>query len=184
VIDLLPSGFQGGYVNAIRGTKQAGTVSTDGTLAGDHAAVWQGTTASFQDLTPPGYNSANIRGISGADMVGFAIPNSEVPSSDFPHLHAVRWVAGKATDLNPDIAPYSFATNSDGHTQVGFYRNTVDDDAFACMWSGTKKSFVNLHALLPAEFKFSAATGVNGKVITGWAERADSSTVGVIWRLP
>lgn len=182
VVNLLPAGASSGLVEAIEGGVEYGSVYFPGADF-SHAAKWEGTAASYQDLNPAGYDGSSISGASATDRVGIALRSVD-PDVD---QHAFRWAGNTGFDLHPGSAWFSRASATDGITQVGFYIPTSDFPyrARACLWHGTAASFVDLHALLPPEYEISEATGVSGKTVSGWASAASGEhPVPVIWVLP
>ena len=180
VVDLLPTGAIGGGADAVLNGVEAGHVTlTSGNNS--HAAIWHGTAASFQDLNPAGFASSFIRGMSVSDMVGWGAPGSSANNPE----HALRWVNGVATDLNPANIFASRALATDGKIQVGLYReNSSDLVGRACYWTGKANTFIDLNALLPPPYVNSEAWAIDGKFICGIAFDAHETPVAVMWKLP
>lgn len=181
VLDLLPAGAEKGHAFAVRNGVQAGSVAAPG--AKSHAAIWHGASSSFQDVNPAGFQSSGIAAISDKDYVGSGLPVGALPVGSVSPSHALRWVGTQVIDLHPAGMLASFASATDGKTQVGAYTKDSNTLFRACLWRGSSSSFVDLHALLPPYYYQSQATGVQGKTVYGWALKPDT-WVAVTWKLP
>jgi hypothetical protein len=153
---LHPSGFYGSQAFAVSGNSQAG-VATAATGSPSHAALWNGTAASYVDLHPGGFplnSSSEARGFSGNTQVGYA--------GD----HAGLWTgtAGSFVDLNPPGFTSSGAEGVSGNIQVGGGSGPATVGGHALLWTGTAASFVDLH---PPGYAVSDAFGVSGNTEVG-----------------
>lgn len=88
-VDLtLPGVYSGSNALAIARGQEAGYVGVAGT---NHAAIWSGTAASFQDLGPGGTTASELQGTNGVQQVGDV---SFMPGSGGllpPDHHAAIW---------------------------------------------------------------------------------------------
>jgi hypothetical protein len=155
---LHPPGFYGSQAFAVSGSSQAG-VTTAATGSPSHAALWNGTAASYVDLHPGGLplnSSSEARGVSGNTQVGYA------------GYHAGLWTGTAASfvDLNPPGYAESHAFGVSGNTEVGVGISNTDSQDHALLWHGTAASYVDLH---PAGFVTSEARGASGNTQVGSA---------------
>lgn len=74
-------------------------------------------------------------------------------------------------DLSPPGIRRGQALDTDGEVQVGWVRLLFrPEEGMACLWRGSAATFVNLHDLLPLQFIWSEATGIDANgVIYGTA---------------
>lgn len=126
-----------------------------------HAALWNGTAASRVDLNPANAKeSAAFAGYS-SQQVGYA----QIDGQD----HAILWngAADKYVDLNPACADMSYAHAIFENYQAGYVYRSDDPEIFsrAWLWEGSAEKYVDLHELLPPEYIFSQAWGV--EVVNG-----------------
>lgn len=190
-VDFLPPGFVGGKIYALGDGLQAGSAYRSGETS--HPGIWTGTPDSFQDMTPSGFVGGAIKDVSGQQMVGFGVPEGQQPipegTEDYAGPlcgHALLWEgpAPDAVDLHPASAFSSFASGTDGYTQVGYYCVAPRNDlGRACLWHGSDATFVDLHAALPSRYLNSRATAVSGKTVYGWAT-GEGAPIPVVWHLP
>lgn len=170
VTNLSPSGAGANYGSTARGV--SGGQQVGGTyLVTDnknHASLWNGTAASWVNLSPPGAKSSYANGISGGQQVGWAIMVAYQPS------HAILWsgTAASWVDLNPPGASGSVASSVSDGQQAG--RAIFGGVPYASIWSGTATSWVNLN---PTGANRSEVLGISngqqvGYVTVGGVDRA------------
>lgn len=129
-------------------------------MIGDCAILWRGTADSWVNLNPAGVNSSTAFGVSGGEQVG----SVQIVSED----HAALWhgSAESFVDLNPPLGELSgsYARGVYAGQQVGYVyvrqRPNGDAPPHAALWSGTAASWVDLHKLLPVEFRDSIARAI------------------------
>lgn len=100
-----------------------------------------------------------------------------------PIAHA-QW---SVTNLNPGGAALSFGYAADGGQQAG--TAFVDGVQRASLWAGTAGSWVDLHTVLPAEFRDSFARGISSDgvnmYIFGWGfNNATGTNEALLWSRP
>ena len=143
--------------NGTAGGQQAGR-AYGSTFGGDgHAALWSGSSSSFVDLNPIGFNKSQVEAISDGQEAGYG---SGTPTGG--QTHALLW-SGSATgavDLNPtslsETYTYSQVEGIGGGQQVGFGQGL---NTHALLWSGTAASAVDLN---PANALYSEAFATSG----------------------
>jgi hypothetical protein len=179
-VDLHPAGFSQSFASGTNGSYQVGYgYTTAGFLP--HALLWHGSAESAVDLTPAGSIVAFANAISGSQIVGryevFSQPDQ------IEQTHAIIWndLGASFSDLNPTGYGDSELLATSGEWQAGDVGGTL---AFA--WHGTAESAVNLHALLPAGFRFSQANGVDaaGNVVGQAYDEVSGRTYAVLWLVP
>lgn len=186
MVDLLPAGFYSGKVSALYGRSQIGYAKQ--TPTGEPtAAMWNGSAGSYRSLHPRGFRASGLVATSGIDMVGWGRTEKVDPAAGkrYPN-HALRWVGDQVVDLHPPQAHFSSACGTNGDVQIGTFAapNEEPDVEHACLWRGTKQSFLNLETLLPKKYYSSAATAISGSTITGYAQETKTSPrVAIIWTL-
>ena len=161
-----------------------GYFGTPDSLSPYRALLWEGSAASAVDLHPPAFTHSFAEGVWGDEQVGYAFNTVEGDG----YTRALLWQgsAESVTSLHPDglLASTAYATN--GTQQVGFGETAgLPSTAHALRWSGTKDSAFDLHSLLPEEFSEgnSIAYDIDAEGnIAGAAQRADGSTVAILWR--
>lgn len=147
---LHPSGALDSKLYAANGNKQFGYVTVAGNAR--RASIWQGTPASWTDITPAGKNDCRVLGAEAGKQVGYANSSASLWSGS----------AGSWVNLNPTGATYSVATGIGGGQQSGYaYQNATKCAGY---WSGSAGSWVNL---APHE-QSSQANGVNGGEQVGY----------------
>jgi hypothetical protein len=141
---------------AIHEGQQVGRVSPNAwPSVGQRASLWNGTAASWVDLTPAGaslYNWAN--GTYGGQQVG------RVHTAGVWRASLWSGTPGSRIDLTPPGSPESYCIGIGGGQQVGGAQNFG-----ACLWTGTAASCVALH---PAGAISSEAVGTDGEQQVGW----------------
>jgi hypothetical protein len=170
-VDLNPGAFSSSEALAIYGTKQVGYGVTGTPTSTQHAILWNGTSASAVDLTPPGVTSAYAYGLDGVVEVGCGIVAPATAS------HALLWKGAASTmrDLNPAGFADSCARAAHAGLEAG-YGHASNGQLHAIAWSGTAKSAVDLHLSLPSTyteseaFAFDALGDIIGSVYgsAGW----------------
>ncbi len=114
------------------------------------------------DLHPAAFGGSELLGGAGGVQVG--------DGSSVTSFHALLWrgTAASAVDLHPTGATYSFATGTDGATQVGYvnnYNGTTGDHAV--LWQGTAASITDLDP--GGAYTYSQANAVFGSFQVGFA---------------
>lgn len=149
-----------------------------------HAYLWLGSAASAVDLHPvgAGYQHSLANGTDGVTQVGSA--------EGFTGRHAAMWTgsAGTFVDLHPASGYMSSTAYAcRGGLQVGSGQD-LDGNERALAWNGSSGSVIDLHALLPVNYEFSGATGIDSDgSIVGWAYCNTGSgytTHAVKWMAP
>jgi hypothetical protein len=146
-VNLSPSSFSPSYAFDTNGSQQVGVGYQSPFVS--HALLWSGTAESFVDLHPEGFTSSQASSISGSQKAGYGVSAAD------GSIHALLW--NDTTPIAVDLG-YGKVTDTDGARQVG---NSGD---YACLWSGTATSKVNLH---PAEFTSTVANGISGDYQVG-----------------
>lgn len=140
-VNLLPKGWQAGDVYGAWGDRQVGSVRYTTVVA----SVWRGSAESWQSIHPAGYRTSEAFGIHGSKVVG------AVDTISSFEAQAGLWDldTGEFTYLHPGLAVRarnSKASVTDGVVQAGRWQR-IDgrSEVCACMWTGTRDSFVDLH---------------------------------------
>lgn len=170
------------------GSTPAGDTFLYGISAGDFvgtagpgpgASLWRSSTAyNYVDLSPAGSTESRAVDVYGNTQVGWAI---------FGTRHAGLWNGSSASwvDLQPSGSTQSEALAVFGAHQVGYA--TFAGAEHAGLWTGTANTWFDLHALLPATYTASRATGAWGdangsEFVCGWAVNASGHTEAFLWR--
>jgi hypothetical protein len=141
--------------------------------SGEHAMLWTVEPYSWVDLHPPKARFASTSvayDVSDGQQVGGVVFYKHYGT----HLrHASLWsgTAGSWVDLHPDdgVFPYyeSVALGVSHGFQAGYATTDIRAPGYwtsggrhAGIWSGTAKSWVDLHTLLPAEYLISSAQDI------------------------
>ena len=151
---------------------------------GLHAGLWSGTAGSWVDLNPAGFTSSAAQGISGSQQVGYVAG----PATG-GKIHGSLWSGSVSSwvDLNPTECEYSYGSGASGAQQVGYACGAATGGwEHASLWQGTAASWFDLHSLLGADYRTSAARGVEvvgeGICIVGSAKSsATNSDASVLW---
>lgn len=171
-INMSPAGSTYSQIRGMRGNQQVGIAGFGG--GNDMAALWNGTPDSFVSLHPahiPGIINSFLSATDGVQQVG------NIRVGNALSLRAAVWegTPESVVDLHPGIGVQSFANAvSDGY-QVGYINLTVEssEDDIAVLWNGTADSWVNLHAFLSAEYRYSRAESIvvegNTIFVSGYA---------------
>jgi probable HAF family extracellular repeat protein len=180
-IDLHPAtGYFETHAARTDGIHQVGGGSTPGGT-GWEALVWSGSADSVINLHPSGYSASAALNVRGPQVVGYAAVGDE------QLLHAALWdlTTGTFADLNGSLLQ-SAALATDVSTQVGSGQVSADGTVHAALWHGTADSYIDLHALLPGNYNYSRATGIDADGnISGVAFNADTrSYEAVVWLVP
>lgn len=121
-----------------------------------HATLWKGTAESHIDLNPSGAKGSEVFRGYGNQQVGYA----EFKGSD----QAILWNGSAANyvNLHPSLADKSYAKAIYDGYQVGYIYRTGDPELYsrAWLWEGSANRYVDLHELLPPEYIFSFAQGI------------------------
>ncbi|HMD54457.1 MAG TPA: hypothetical protein VKJ65_07915 [Phycisphaerae bacterium] len=176
-VDLNPPGFSSSGAYGMFGNQQVGAgskidfgINADNEI-NKHALLWSGTSDSFIDLNPKGFNESVALDISGNQEVG----KGRGETTGIYYYHALLWTgtAASVVDLHPVGFFASYATATNGRQQVGTGSVRSSDEEYAplldraLLWSGTAKSCVDLQIFLPSYYNESDAYGIdaNGDVI-------------------
>ncbi|MBX7211404.1 MAG: hypothetical protein K1X78_24065 [Verrucomicrobiaceae bacterium] len=114
------------------------------------------------DLTPAGWGSGKLTGVSSGKQVG----GSQASGSYNSHAVLLSGNALTAVDLNPTGAYYSMATCMDDTQQGGWAYLTTG--LHAVVWSGSSSSCSDLH---PSGYNFSYCLGVHNGEQVGYAQQ-------------
>ncbi len=160
---------------------------------GSTAALWRGTPNSFVDLHLRGTDVSVATGTNGPTQVGYVGLDARVRHEGRPRdirFYSAGYWTGTAASFTYLPSPYrhSFALGITGSTIVG-YGNTSDAigtprDSHAVAWVGPEHTFVDLHALLPAEMRTSRANAVDERGnIVGYGVTTDGTIRSYVWHL-
>lgn len=137
---------------------------------GSMAGYWTGNRNSFINLHPRGYDASVASDTDGKVQVGYVGVDVRVRHEARPRKvrfnSAVIWT-GSEDVYEGLFSPYeqSFAKEIEGDTIVG-HGNDMDvrltyGPSHAVAWVGPSHSFIDLHAMLPADMRTSTAAGVD-----------------------
>lgn len=103
-----------------------------------HASLWGGSSGSWVDLHPAGFQSSQAAAVYGNRQGG----NATISGITF---HAGVWsgTADSWIDLHPSAAEASILVAMDDVQQVGYAR--LNGAIHAGLWSGSASSWVDLH---------------------------------------
>jgi hypothetical protein len=137
---------------------------------GSNAALWRGESNSFVDLHVASQDSSMATDTDGVIEVGYVGVDIRVRHEGRPRdirFYSAGYWSGTAESFTylPSAYRHSFALAVGGDTIVG-YGNTTDAIGFpresrAVAWIGPEHTFVDLHALLPADMRTSIASDVD-----------------------
>jgi len=201
-IDLNPPDWMYSRASATDGAHQVGYVEQPG--AGRFAALWTGSAASLNLLTPIGglSNYSEAFSVAGNQVVGyidysFCGNDTDGGGGCTYRIHATTWngTAERRIDLHPTTLAganspgdqRSWAVNTDGTSQVGHAYFIIPaggggytSQIRALLWHGTANSVVDLH---PQSWDGSYATGVKGNTQVGYGYEVagDSPTKALVW---
>jgi len=117
----------------VEGGQQVGFAEIDGAWKG---GLWNGSAASWVDLTPPGWSYSEVRDVRNGVQAGWAADNA---------IRATLWNGNSMsfTSLHPTGAEISMVAGLDGDTQAG----SVDfgQNWRAGIWHGTAASWTSMH---------------------------------------
>lgn len=170
-VDLHPAtGYYSSMATSSDDFEQCGYAGS--LLGGIHAMKWSGSSSSYVDLQPSGFNFSYCTGTHGGSQCGFAEQQSYFVTTS----HAMLWQGSPAgVDLHPiGLHTFSRAMGIRGSEQVGYgsslaypYGDTLGyhTTSRALRWAGTAASAVNLH---PLGYDASEALATNGVRQGGW----------------
>lgn len=163
-------------------SNQVGWINYGG--GSSEAFLWYGTAGARVQLHPIGAAYSVCNATNGPTQVG-------VFTRTFGgEQRACLWsgTSGSMVDLHPFGSSYSAAYGvSDAH-QVGFaYFAPLDERAI--LWSGDRSLWINLHDLLPIDYRSSVAKSVSKSgdnlSIVGFAVRSSTNQKeAVVWTVP
>jgi hypothetical protein len=152
-----------------------------------HAALWNGTAASWVDLHP----TANLPPQGVHDSIAYAVHEGQQVGTVYAastFAWAALWTgsAGSFVNLSPPGTIWSEGLGVYAGRQVGYISNGQDR---ACLWTGSAASIEDLSVSLPSGYYMSRATSVwtDGQTlfVTGLAlTSSDSRRHAVLWRRP
>jgi len=160
-----PPGFGAAHGAGISGSQQVGWVWDTNTGAAA-PALWTGTTASFVNLMPAGFDFGRANATDGSRQVGQV-------QSNFSDDVAALWsgTAASFVGLHPGgIWTGSIASAASQGLQAGTVYN--NDDEHAVVWQGTAASMIDLHPAAVSGILSSEALGISGTVVCGNARFA------------
>lgn len=177
-------------LNGVGGGVQVGTTMGSN---GASAALWRGTANSYVDLHVQGQDVSVACDTNGPVQVGYIGLDVRVRNEARPRFirfYSAGYWTGTAGSFTYLGSPYrhSFALGIKGSTIVG-YGNTTDAigtprDSHAVAWVGAEHTFVDLHALLPADMRTSRANAVDEQGnIVGYGVTVDGVVRSYVWRL-
>jgi len=124
-------------------------------------ALWTGTTASFVNLMPAGFDFGRANATDGSRQVGQV-------QSNFSDDVAALWsgTAASFVNLHPggDWISSIASAASQGRQAGSVYNN---DDEHAVVWQGTAASMIDLHPAAVSAVLSSEALGISGTVVCG-----------------
>lgn len=112
------------------------------------AALWNGSSASFVNLHPPGFSASQCYGADGGIQGGTVT----LGSNSFASIWS--GTAGSWTSLHPAGHSDSAILDVSGNSRVGMVFATGSFNPRAALWSGSSSSFIDLN---PTGSTFSAA---------------------------
>ncbi len=163
-VRLHPAGSASSQANATADAWQGGTAAVNSAL---HAAIWNGTAASWVDLHPAALASSQVLAMAPGVQVGVAGQRAAVW-----HGTAASYV-----NLDPTGAAGSAIRGTDGYLHVGNIRVGIQDHA--CTWTGTSTP-IDLHTLLLPAAVSSYALSTYGGQVAGYFNTA-SAAHAVVW---
>ncbi|MEW5883108.1 MAG: PEP-CTERM sorting domain-containing protein [Armatimonadota bacterium] len=178
MVDLHPNGYFYSWAVDTDGEVQVGTAVN---IHGPHPALWRGTADSFVSLTPPGFAGGEVYGVANGQQAGWV--------NNAGNGNAAIWNGSVQSFVNlnpPGMGSTAFDTN--GFHQVGYTARSGGSFVRAARWSGSAKSYFDLHQFLPSQFQgtgqFSQAYGIDAEGnIIGYAEDLSDQNRGkaVMW---
>ena len=141
------------------------------------ALSWNGTAASVINLTPSGYKSADIFGISGSTLVGEGVMSTG-------QTVALLWPGRVPSpiNINPTIgstpAALSEALGISGSQEVGYAENSTGG-YYAYLWSGSSNNAVDLQPT--SNYVSSTANATDGTQQAGFATVASGYAHAMVW---
>lgn len=175
-VDLAPAGsLESNGLALVPGTQVGQVEISQATVA----ALWHGTSASFVNLSVPGYNDTVAAAISGSQIVGSA-------SADAGPFKGILWNSVGGTYVPTNLTPNGYAAAQLTGVENGVQVGTVTDSSgtrHAGLWTGSAASFVDLS---PAGYTDSFVYGIGGGQIVGSATgpAADGSEHAILWTGP
>lgn len=168
-VDLNPATAYYSMATCMDDTQQGGWAYMP---TGIHALVWSGSSSSYADLNPSGYNFSYCLGVHLGEQVGYAQLQSYFISAS----HAYCWHGSSASgvDLHYGTYPFSRAVGCHDGEEVGYVSTIAYPEgeylsyhtgSHAIRWAGTAASAVDLH---PVGFDSSEATCTSGTQQGGW----------------
>jgi hypothetical protein len=182
-VDLHPAAAALSFATCTTGTVQGGWVTLEqGSGVSTHASLWNGTAESWVDLNPHGSIESAVRGVFGDQQVGSVNFGSGV--------HASLWTGAPETwrDLTPPGARAAELNAVFAGQQVG-WASFADGHARAGLRRDTATSWIDLSAVLPAEFEDSCAygvwsDGVTTRVVGSGYNSLTGSEEALMWSIP
>lgn len=154
VVVLHPPGAMFSEVNAVSGTRQAGSITwATGTT---EAGTWLATSSSWMSLPAPIGGPGYVFGMDERRLVGYSAPGAAIWNS----------TSGTYVNMHPEGAFSSSAHATHGNLQVGIV-GFASIGYHAALWRGTRKSFVDLH---PPGAVHSYALATDGVLQGGYSE--------------
>jgi hypothetical protein len=138
------------------------------------AALWDRATSAYTSLHQAAFSSSVARGVSNGQQVGSATFGSTT--------NAILWTgsANSYANLNPLGAVGSEATGVSGGTQCGNASFGLSASVtHAGIWNGAANTWVDLHGVLPANFRDSFAKAIykdaNNTYVVGYGYNTTTS---------
>ncbi|HPF39078.1 MAG TPA: hypothetical protein P5081_06455 [Phycisphaerae bacterium] len=146
-VSLHPAqGASNSGASAADGLYQYGSFNTPLPGPTTRAARWAGSSASFVDIHPEGFNRSYVTGAGDGQAVGTAVAGAT--------NHAIMWVGGSAIiDLTP-AGQSASAIDAHGGLQIGAVGN------HAAIWSGAADSYFDLNSTLPPEYSAASVDAI------------------------
>lgn len=153
--------------------KSAVGAMTSATEKRSHAIYWRLGGRGAIDLNPEWATSSVARAVNGNFAVGLARKNG-VESAMLWNIDS-RWSLSLREDAN--------AIGVRGNVQIGYTGVQHLTARRACLWKGTAKSYIDLHALLPDSISSSQASWIDKEgVIYGFGLDKDGRHVAIEWK--
>jgi hypothetical protein len=122
-----------------------------------HAAIWSGSSGTYADINPSGFDKSYAQKVNGTQIVGYGYLAAGTNAS-----HALLWTGTAHTpvDLNPAGFSASSAWGIVGTQQVGFGAGLATGGSnHALLWNGSFDSYIDLH---PSGTMYSESKALGG----------------------
>lgn len=140
---LHPTGYRNSSALAVDGEYQFGSASLP--FAVVHAAMWQGSAATFVDMNPTGAGNSTIKDASDGQQVGV------INQWNSPHAGIWYHSPESFVDINPAGATSSGVSACSGGLQLGS-ASFPDGGTVPGIWAGSADTFTPMDGILPANY--------------------------------